>query len=49
VLNAPLRRAVESREVVRAAVLLASDHASAVTGEVLHVDAGFHIEGAAFR
>lgn len=48
-LNAPLRRTVDSCEVGRAALLLASDYASAITGEVIHVDAGFHIEGTAFR
>lgn len=47
--RAPLRRTIESKEVGRAALLLASDYATAITGEVLHVDAGFHIEGAGFR
>ena len=45
---APLRRTVSS-EVGRTAVLLASDFTSAVTGEILHVDSGFHIEGMAFH
>ncbi len=43
--QAPLHRTVESDEVGRAALLLASDYSTAVTGEVLHVDGGFHIEG----
>ena len=47
--TAPLRRTVESSEVGRTALLLASDYTSAVTGEVLHVDSGFHIEGMAFH
>lgn len=42
---APLHRQVESHEVGRTALALASDLMSAVTGEVLYVDAGFHIEG----
>lgn len=47
--KAPLRRTVESDEVGRAALLLASDYASATTGEILYVDAGFHIEGMVFH
>jgi enoyl-[acyl-carrier protein] reductase I len=47
--KAPLRRTVEACEVGRAALMLASDYASAVTGEILHVDAGFHIEGMVFH
>jgi len=42
--TAPLRRAIEADEVGLAALLLASDYTSAVTGEVLHVDAGVHVE-----
>lgn len=47
--KAPLRRTVESSEVGRAALLLASDYMTAITGEVLHVDGGFHIEGMVFH
>lgn len=43
--KAPLHRLVDPAEVGRAALLLASEHTSAITGEVLHVDNGFHIEG----
>jgi len=43
--KAPLRRTNEACEVGRAALLLASDYTTAITGEVLYVDAGFHIEG----
>lgn len=43
--KAPLRRVVDSCEVGRTALLLASDYTQAITGEVLHVDGGFHIEG----
>ena len=47
--RAPQRRLVEPDEVGRAALLLASDYATAITGELLHVDAGFHIEGMVFH
>ncbi|HUA78119.1 MAG TPA: SDR family oxidoreductase, partial [Acetobacteraceae bacterium] len=47
--DAPLHRLVESSEVGRTALALASDHMTAVTGEILYVDAGFHIEGMAFH
>lgn len=47
--KAPLRRLVELDEVGRAALLLASDHATAVTGDVLYADAGFHVEGMVFH
>ncbi len=46
---APLHRQVESCEVGRTALTLVSDYASAVTGGVLYVDAGLHIEGMAFH
>jgi enoyl-[acyl-carrier protein] reductase I len=39
---APLRRNVTIEDVGKAATWLASDWASAVTGEVIYVDAGFH-------
>jgi enoyl-[acyl-carrier protein] reductase I len=44
--RAPLRRRIEADEVAQAAVFLLSERASAVTGETLHVDAGFHVLGA---
>jgi enoyl-[acyl-carrier protein] reductase I len=43
--NAPLRRNVTSEEVGSAAVYLLSDMGRGVTGEVHHVDAGYHIVG----
>lgn len=43
--KSPLRRTVDASEVGKAALFLASDLASGVTGEILHVDAGFHIDG----
>lgn len=43
--RAPLRRNVGLDDVGGAAVFLASDHAAGVTGEVLHVDAGYNIVG----
>jgi len=42
---APLRRNNTTAEVGDAAVYLCSDLASGVTGEVLHVDGGYHIMG----
>jgi enoyl-[acyl-carrier protein] reductase I len=47
--KAPLRRTIDACEVGRAALLLASDYTTAITGEVLYVDAGFHIEGMVFH
>jgi len=41
--NSPLRRTVTQAEVGNAALFLLSDLGSAVTGENLHVDAGYHI------
>jgi enoyl-[acyl-carrier protein] reductase I len=38
----PLRKNVTTEEVGNAAAFLCSDLASGITGEVLHVDAGFH-------
>lgn len=38
----PLRRNVTAEEVGKTAAMLCSDYASAVTGEIVHVDAGFH-------
>lgn len=43
--QAPLRRLIDSCEIGRTALVLASDDTAAITGEVLYVDAGFHIEG----
>jgi len=44
-LNAPLRRTVTIDEVGETAVYLLSGMGRAVTGEILHVDAGYHIVG----
>ena len=43
--RAPLARNVEQAEVAGAAVYLASDLASGVTGEVTYVDAGYNVMG----
>ncbi len=43
--NAPLKRNVTINDVGRAAVFLLSDLGSGVTGEVMHVDAGYHVVG----
>ena len=44
-LNAPLRRTVTIEEVGDSAAFLLSPLSRGVTGEVLHVDAGYHIVG----
>lgn len=44
-LNSPLRRNVTQEEVGKAALYLLSDLGSGTTGEVLHVDAGYHAVG----
>lgn len=43
--NSPLRRNVGIEEVGNAAAFLCSDLASAITGEILFVDAGFNVVG----
>lgn len=43
--RAPLRRNVDQDEVGRSALWLCSDLGSGVTGEVIYVDAGYHILG----
>jgi enoyl-[acyl-carrier protein] reductase I len=43
--HAPMRRNVTSAEVGDVAVFLASDLGRGVTGDVMFVDAGFHIMG----
>jgi enoyl-[acyl-carrier protein] reductase I len=44
--QAPLKRNIDAEEVGKTALFLCSDWGSAVTGEVLHVDAGYSIMGA---
>lgn len=43
--TAPLRQNVTSEQVGNAAAFLCSDLAAGITGEILHVDAGFNIVG----
>jgi enoyl-[acyl-carrier protein] reductase I len=43
--NAPLRRTVTTDEVGESAVYLLSPMSRGVTGEILHVDAGYHVVG----
>ncbi len=43
--NAPLRRSVTIDEVGESAVFLLSPMARGITGEILHVDAGYHVVG----
>ena len=44
-LNAPLRRTVSTAEVGDSAMFLLSDLARGITGEVMHVDSGYHVVG----
>jgi enoyl-[acyl-carrier protein] reductase I len=44
-LNSPMRRTVTIEEVGHTAVYLLSDYSRGVTGEIVHVDAGYHIVG----
>ena len=44
-LNSPLRRNVTIEDVGKSALYLLSDLGSGVTGEILHVDAGYHVVG----
>ncbi|SIS84949.1 enoyl-ACP reductase FabI [Phaeovulum vinaykumarii] len=44
-LNSPLRRNVTTEDVGKSALYLLSDLGSGVTGEVHHVDAGYHLVG----
>jgi len=43
--KAPLRRNVTQEDVGNVALFLMSDLSSAVTGEIIHVDSGYHILG----
>jgi enoyl-[acyl-carrier protein] reductase I len=43
--RSPLKRNVEPSEVGDTAVFLASDGAAGITGEVIHVDCGYHVMG----
>jgi enoyl-[acyl-carrier protein] reductase I len=41
--NSPLRRSVDIDQVGNSALYLLSDLSSGVTGEIHHVDSGYHI------
>ena len=43
--NSPLRRSTTIQEVGKNASYLLSDLSSGVTGEVVHVDCGYHVVG----
>ncbi len=43
--KAPLRRNVDASDVADTALFLASHLSRGITGEVIHVDAGYHIKG----
>ncbi|MEE2756263.1 MAG: enoyl-ACP reductase [Myxococcota bacterium] len=42
----PLKRNITTDEVAQSIAFLVSDMSSGITGEIIHVDAGFHIQGA---
>mgnify|MGYP003536897786 FL=1 len=42
---APMRRNVTQTDVGQTTVFLLSDYSSAITGEVVHVDSGYHVMG----
>jgi enoyl-[acyl-carrier protein] reductase I len=44
-LNAPMRRNINLDDVGRSGLYLVSDLSSGVTGEVHHVDCGYHVVG----
>ena len=44
-LNSPLKRNITTEEVGNAGLYLLSDLGTGVTGEVMHVDAGYHVVG----
>lgn len=46
--NAPLRRIVTIEEVGNTALFLCSPMASGITGEIVHVDGGYHVIGMGF-
>ena len=43
--NSPLRRTVTIEEVGETAVFLVSDMSRGITGEIMHVDSGYHVVG----
>ena len=43
--NAPLRRSVTNEEVGETGAFLVSPMARGITGEIIHVDAGYHVVG----
>ena len=43
--SSPLRRNLKMEEVGNAAAFLCSDLASGITGEIVHVDCGYHVMG----
>lgn len=47
--TAPLKRNITAKEVGNAAAFLCSDLASGITGEVVHVDAGYHAVSGSFE
>ena len=46
---APMDRNITREEVGAAGMFLLSDHATGITGEILHVDAGYNVMGSPGR
>ena len=44
-LNSPLKRNITQEEVGNAALYLLSDLGTGMTGEIMHVDGGYHVVG----
>ena len=47
--GSPLERNITREEVGSAGMLLLSDHARGITGEILHVDCGYNVMGSPGR
>jgi enoyl-[acyl-carrier-protein] reductase (NADH) len=48
-MTSPLERNITREEVGSAGMLLLSDHARGITGEILHVDCGYNVMGSPGR
>ena len=47
-MNAPLRQNASLEHVGGTAVYLASDYGASTTGEIIHIDGGYHVMGMPF-
>ena len=48
-MSSPMDRNITREEVGSAGMFLLSDHASGITGEILHVDCGYNVMGSPGR